>query len=131
MVTRPAASNLPSGNQIKSKTGRFELKSEDFIKMMITQLQNQDPMEPAKNEELLAQMMDAFASIVSNNLNGVMKVLTAATILLAIPTVVASLWGMTVVLPFAQAPWAFAALVAGCVAITAVVAVLFAHRRWL
>ena len=56
MVTRPAASNLPSGNQIKSRTGRFELKSEDFIKMMITQLQNQDPMEPAKNEELLAQM---------------------------------------------------------------------------
>ena len=34
----------------------FELKTEDFIKMMITQLQNQDPMEPAKNQELLAQM---------------------------------------------------------------------------
>ncbi len=41
-------------NTIKSKN--FELKAEDFIKMMITQLQNQDPMEPAKNEELLAQM---------------------------------------------------------------------------
>ena len=82
-------------------------------------------------ESMLAQMMDAFASIVSNNLNGVMKVLTAATILLAIPTVIASLWGVNVALPFAQAPWAFAALVAGCVAITSVVAVLFAHRRWL
>jgi flagellar basal-body rod modification protein FlgD len=34
----------------------FELKAEDFIKMMITQLQNQDPTSPAKNEELLAQM---------------------------------------------------------------------------
>ena len=42
------------GNTIQSKN--FELKAEDFIKMMITQLQNQDPMEPAKNEELLAQM---------------------------------------------------------------------------
>jgi flagellar basal-body rod modification protein FlgD len=41
-------------NTIKSKN--MELKSEDFIKMMITQLQNQDPMEPAKNAELLAQM---------------------------------------------------------------------------
>lgn len=41
-------------NTVKSKN--FELKAEDFIKMMITQLQNQDPMEPAKNEELLAQM---------------------------------------------------------------------------
>ena len=34
----------------------MDLKTEDFIKMMITQLQNQDPMEPAKNEQLLAQM---------------------------------------------------------------------------
>jgi flagellar basal-body rod modification protein FlgD len=56
MVTRPLANGSPQGNQVKSKSGQFELKSEDFIKMMITQLQNQDPMEPAKNEELLAQM---------------------------------------------------------------------------
>lgn len=41
-------------NTLKSKN--LELKAEDFVKMMITQLQNQDPMEPAKNEELLAQM---------------------------------------------------------------------------
>ena len=40
--------------QLKSKS--MELKTEDFIKMMITQLQNQDPLEPAKNQELLAQM---------------------------------------------------------------------------
>lgn len=32
------------------------MKTEDFIQMMVTQLQNQDPMEPAKNEQLLAQM---------------------------------------------------------------------------
>lgn len=34
----------------------FDLKTEDFIRMMVTQLQNQDPLEPAKNQELLAQM---------------------------------------------------------------------------
>src|SRR3954465_3919551 len=34
----------------------FDLKPEDFIKMMVTQLQNQDPLEPAKNDQLLAQM---------------------------------------------------------------------------
>src|SRR5688572_22537395 len=44
----------PQGTQVRSKN--FELKTEDFIKMMITQLQNQDPLEPAKNQELLAQM---------------------------------------------------------------------------
>lgn len=34
----------------------YDLKAEDFIEMMIVQLQNQDPTEPAKNEQLLAQM---------------------------------------------------------------------------
>jgi flagellar basal-body rod modification protein FlgD len=48
-----ATSSAPP-NQVKSK--KMELKTEDFIKMMITQLQNQDPLEPAKNQELLAQM---------------------------------------------------------------------------
>jgi len=46
--------NIANSNTVKSS--RKELKTEDFIKMMITQLQNQDPMEPAKNQELLAQM---------------------------------------------------------------------------
>ena len=53
-TTSSAGSSQQQGNQIKSKN--FELKTEDFIKMMITQLQNQDPLEPAKNQELLAQM---------------------------------------------------------------------------
>ena len=48
------ATSMTPPNTIKSKN--FDLKAEDFIKMMITQLQHQDPMEPAKNEELLAQM---------------------------------------------------------------------------
>ena len=49
-----AGTNNPTGTQTAKKN--FELKTEDFIKMMVTQLQNQDPMEPAKNQELLAQM---------------------------------------------------------------------------
>src|SRR5688500_19596295 len=49
-----ASTTPPTGSTASKKN--FELKTEDFIKMMITQLQNQDPMEPAKNQELLAQM---------------------------------------------------------------------------
>src|SRR5262245_8249985 len=44
----------PSPNKIQSK--KSALKPEDFINMMVTQLQNQDPLDPAKNSELLAQM---------------------------------------------------------------------------
>ena len=49
-------SGAPSGTQSTTNKKGFNLKAEDFIKMMVTQLQNQDPTAPAKNEELLAQM---------------------------------------------------------------------------
>ncbi len=55
MITTPIASNgSPQGTQSKNKN--FNLKPEDFIKMMVTQLQNQDPTKPADNGQLLAQM---------------------------------------------------------------------------
>ena len=55
MTTVPVNKTTPSAtNQMPKKN--FALQTEDFIKMMITQLQNQDPLEPAKNQELLAQM---------------------------------------------------------------------------
>ena len=44
--------------------------------------------------------MDAYASIISNNLNSVMKFLTSVTIVLSLPTMIASFWGMNVELPF-------------------------------
>src|SRR5918992_642390 len=55
-TVRSAYSSTPPNTVKSAANGGFDLKSEDFIKMMITQLQNQDPLEPAKNEELLAQM---------------------------------------------------------------------------
>ncbi|MBC3805650.1 magnesium transporter CorA family protein [Acetobacterium fimetarium] len=45
---------------------------------------------------ILSGTMDAFASIISNNLNIVMKILTSLTILMAIPTMIASFFGMNV-----------------------------------
>lgn len=69
---------------------------------------------------ILSGMMDAFASIISNNLNIVMKVLTSITILMAIPTMVASFFGMNVSgLPLAHIWW-FPLAVSGV--ITAIVA---------
>src|SRR5256885_9535440 len=58
MIAQPVQSSS-SGNKLPAsvtKGSNFQLKSEDFIKMMVTQLQNQDPLEPAKNDQLLAQM---------------------------------------------------------------------------
>ena len=55
--------------------------------------------------------MDASASIISNNLNIVMKFLTAITIVLSIPTLIASIYGMNVPLPFATSPHGFAIVI--------------------
>ena len=82
-------------------------------------------------DHVLSDMMDAFASIVSNNLNSVMKVLTSVTIVLAVPTLIASLYGMNVGLPGAHRPWAFAAIVALSVAICSGLFIVFRRRNWL
>ena len=59
------------------------------------------------HSNILSGMMDAFASVISNNLNVVMKLLTSLTIILMLPTLVASVYGMNVKLPFQDSPHAF------------------------
>ena len=60
------------------------------------------------HSDILSGMMDAFASVISNNLNIVMKFLTSVTIILMIPTLITSAYGMNVNnLPFANNPHAF------------------------
>lgn len=57
---------------------------------------------------ILASTMDFFASVISNNLNIVMKVLASVTILMAIPTIMSGIYGMNIsYLPFAQADHSF------------------------
>ena len=56
---------------------------------------------------IISRMMDAFSSVISNNLNIIMKVLTSITILLTIPNIIFSFYGMNVAgLPWAQFFWA-------------------------
>ena len=57
--------------------------------------------------DIMSGTMDAFASIISNNLNITMKVLTSLTVVMSIPTIFASLWGMNVKVPFANSPAGF------------------------
>jgi magnesium transporter len=82
-------------------------------------------------DHVLSDMMDAFASIVSNNLNSVMKVLTSVTIILAVPTLIASVYGMNVGLPGAHSPLAFGAIAGLSVALVGALFFLFRRRNWL
>ena len=62
--------------------------------------------------DILSGTMDAYASVISNNLNIIMKTLTLLTIIMTIPTIIASLWGMNVPVPFMNSPYGFYILVA-------------------
>lgn len=57
--------------------------------------------------QILARMADTFSSIISNNQNMVMKFLAAITIIIAVPTVIASFFGMNVPMPFGENEYGF------------------------
>lgn len=72
---------------------------------------------------ILSGTMDAFASVISNNVNIVMKLLTVVTLIISIPTLIASLWGMNVDVPFAlSGAWGFWIVIAIAAVVTGVTA---------
>lgn len=79
---------------------------------------------------ILGNSMDAFASVISNNLNQVMRRLTSVTIVLMVPTLVASFYGMNVKLPFASEGWAFIFTVLISVGLAVLIAMFFLRKRW-
>ena len=77
---------------------------------------------------ILEGMMDGFASIINNNVNQVMKFLAAITIVLSIPTMLGSFWGMNVPVPFGDWSYGFVAVIALSVLITIVVGFFFRKK---
>ena len=75
-------------------------------------------------------MMDAFASIISNNLNVVMKFLTSITIILALPTLIASIYGMNVRLPFQESGFAFALVMGFAICMSILLVLVFIRKKY-
>lgn len=87
-------------------TIRLYEADEDLLEDVMTE--NRQAIEMADiYTSILSGTLDAFASLISNNLNIVMKFLTSVTIVLALPTMVASFFGMNVLLPMQDWPFAF------------------------
>ena len=79
--------------------------------------------------DILKTTMDAFSSVISNNVNNVVKRLTIITMLVAIPTLIAGLLGMNVKLPFGMSgetgsPYEFWIVLGVCVVLTALCSIL-------
>ncbi len=103
--------------------------NEDLFEDVI--IENRQAIEMANiYSKVLSGMMDAFASVISNNLNVVVKALTSITIILMIPTLVASIYGMNVRLPFEYSPYAFIYIVAISFVLSAIGVFIFIRRKW-
>jgi len=104
-------------NAILLKRLSKEEKTNRFIMVKTTEDQKlADHMVDVSNQaievanvysEILSNTLNAFTSIISNNLNNVIKVLTSVTIIIALPTMIASVYGMNVALPLQNHPGAF------------------------
>ncbi|MFC4261634.1 magnesium transporter CorA family protein [Ferruginibacter yonginensis] len=78
----------------------------DFLEDLI--IETSQALETANTyTNILVSTLDAFASIISNNQNEVLKTLTTITLFLSIPVLIASIYGMNVPLPFQDSPYAF------------------------
>jgi magnesium transporter len=82
------------------------------------------------HSNILTGMMDAFASVISNNLNVVMKFLTASTIILMLPNLVASIYGMNIRLPFQDDPHAFFITMGASIVIALAGTALFLFKKF-
>ena len=93
-------------------------------------IENKQAMEMANiHINILTGTMDAFASVISNNLNIVMKFLTSITIVLSIPTMIASFFGMNVDVPFENNPHAFMIIFSITSVLSIVISLIFIKRK--
>jgi len=104
-------------------------EDEDLLEDVVTE--NQQAIEMTNiASNILSQMMDAFASIISNNLNVVMKFLASVTIVLSLPTMIASFYGMNVGLPLGEHPLAFLGVLGVSVFVALAVVLVFWRKDW-
>ncbi len=94
-------------------------------------IENKQALEMAQiYSDIQSGMMDAFASVISNNLNGVMKQLTLISIILMIPTLVASIFGMNVPNLLENSSWAMPSIILGSLLFSFMGVMLFRKRNW-
>ena len=123
--TSPALQKIMSGKHIKLYKEDQELmedlvlSSNQLVELCHSTLKN------------IVNVREAYSTIVTNELNRVIKLFTSLTVILTIPTIIASFYGMNVALPFSQRPDAFWLVFWTTTVIVGAVSFLFVRKRWL
>lgn len=115
-----------------SKGNVFKLSDEEKELVEDILIDSQQAKETTKIfSDILSNTMGAYGSIVSNNVNLVMKLLASVTIILSFPTMVASFYGMNVGLPMQNSPIAFFITIGISLAISICAVIIFWNKKWL
>ena len=114
---------------LRTESIRKYPEDEDLLEDVI--IENKQAIEMANiYSGILSGMMDAFASVISNNLNIVMKFLATVTIVLSIPTMIASFFGMNFDnIPLGHAPYGFVTIIILTFIIALLVALFFRKKN--
>ena len=104
-------------------------EDEELFQDVVTEFQQAIEMTNIANNILL-QMTTAYASIINNNMNKIIKTLTLITIVLYVPTLIASFFGMNVALPGQNSPNAFLMILGISLLISGAILFIFLRRRW-
>jgi len=125
---------LRSNELMMERLQRWQLfhmfpEDEDLLEDVITE--NQQAIEMVNiSTNILSSTLDTFASIISNNLNGVMKFLASATVVVSLPTMVYSFFGMNVPIPFMEHELMFFGILSISIMISLVVIWVFLRKDW-
>ena len=113
---------------------RLEQYPEDTELLEDVIIENTQAIEMANiYSGILRSMMDAFASVISNNLNDVMKILSVITIVMSIPTIIFSAYGMNLNaagMPFSGTQWGFLIVILISIALSVIAAIVLSKKKY-
>ena len=119
--------NLLLRNDLQVLDERAEPYFQDVYDHLLRQLESIDLYR-----DLLAAALDAYLSVVSNDLNSVMRRLTALTVIVMVPTLIAGIYGMNFhFMPELTLPWGYFGALGLMAMVAAVLAFAFWRYRWL
>jgi len=126
--------SLRSNDFLMNKLQRSKLIDINMIDQEVledVQIDYKQAIETATiHSDILTGMMDAFASVISNNLNIVMKRLTVITLCVMIPSIFSGLFGMNVPNFLEESPVAFYCVVAASLLVPTIVVIVLRRMRW-
>lgn len=124
----------PTNANLRRMLINKHLKLSETDKELIEDLMlaNEQSIEMARsNNKSIVNIRDAYSTIMTNNLNTIIRILTVLTVVLSVLTFIAGLYGMNVKLPFDQNLHAFSIVVGGSILIVTILLWVFKRNKWM